>query len=129
MAATIAGVDGGYGEGDEGGVRVMWWCSVGNEENGGDVDGGVKPCTSTSGSQPSGKALADDVVTSHSIALEMLIVDVKPLNLRLLNNRSAHSDYLKHTQEEAVILREIVKQGKSKNPLNAYLDYACKYTK
>nr|GFA39469.1 hypothetical protein [Tanacetum cinerariifolium] len=33
----------------------------------------------------------------------------------LLNNWSAHSDYLKHTQEEAAILREIVEQGKSKN--------------
>nr|GEZ22788.1 hypothetical protein [Tanacetum cinerariifolium] len=54
-----------------------------------------------------GKALADDVVTSHSIAPEMLNVDVEPLNPRLLINRSAHSDYLKHTQEEAVILREI----------------------
>nr|GEU43890.1 hypothetical protein [Tanacetum cinerariifolium] len=31
-------VGGGYGEGNEGGVRVMCWCSVGNEENGGDVD-------------------------------------------------------------------------------------------
>nr|GEU52066.1 hypothetical protein [Tanacetum cinerariifolium] len=76
-----------------------------------------------------GKALADDVVTSYSIASEMLNVDVEPSNPRLLNNRSAHSDYLKHTHEEAMILREIVEQGKSKNPLNAYLDYACKYTK
>nr|GEX99358.1 retrovirus-related Pol polyprotein from transposon TNT 1-94 [Tanacetum cinerariifolium] len=76
-----------------------------------------------------GKALADDVVTSHSIALEMFNVDVEPLNPRLLNNRSAHSDYLKYTQEEAVKLREIVEQGKLQNPLTAYLDYACKYTK
>nr|GEX60469.1 retrovirus-related Pol polyprotein from transposon TNT 1-94 [Tanacetum cinerariifolium] len=71
-----------------------------------------------------GKALADDAVTSHFIALEMLNVDVEPLNPRLLNNRSAHSGYLKQIQEEAMILREIVEQGKSKNPLNAYLDYA-----
>nr|GFB60678.1 hypothetical protein [Tanacetum cinerariifolium] len=56
----------------------------------------------------------------------MLNVDVKPLNPRLLNNRSAHSDYLKHTQKEAAILKEIVEQGKSQNP---YLDSACKYTK
>nr|GEX79175.1 integrase, catalytic region, zinc finger, CCHC-type, peptidase aspartic, catalytic [Tanacetum cinerariifolium] len=70
------------------------------------------------------KALADDVVTSHSIAPEMFNVDVEPLNPRLLNNRSAHSDYLKYTQEEAATLREIVEQGKSKNPLNAYLDSA-----
>nr|GEV81471.1 integrase, catalytic region, zinc finger, CCHC-type, peptidase aspartic, catalytic [Tanacetum cinerariifolium] len=34
---------------------------------------------------------------------------------QLLSNRSAHSDYLKHTPEEAVILREIVEQGKSKS--------------
>nr|GEV00720.1 hypothetical protein [Tanacetum cinerariifolium] len=76
-----------------------------------------------------GKALADDAVTSHSINPEMLNVDVEPLNSRLLNNRSANSDYLKHTQEEALILREIVEQGKSQNPLNAYLDSAYKYTK
>nr|GEY78528.1 hypothetical protein [Tanacetum cinerariifolium] len=76
-----------------------------------------------------GKSLADDVVTSHSIASKMLNVDVESLNPRLLNNMSAHSDYLKHTQEEAAILEEIVEQGKSIIPLNAYLDYACKYTK
>nr|GEY75656.1 hypothetical protein [Tanacetum cinerariifolium] len=55
----------------------------------------------------------------------MLNVDVEPLNPRLLKNMSAHSDYLKHTQEEAASLREIVEQRKSKNPLNAYLDYVC----
>nr|GEW49805.1 uncharacterized mitochondrial protein AtMg00810-like [Tanacetum cinerariifolium] len=71
-----------------------------------------------------GKALVDDDVTSHSIAPEMLNVDMEPLNPRLLNNRSAHSDYLKHAQEEAAILREIVEQGKLQNPLNASLDYA-----
>nr|GEW47004.1 hypothetical protein [Tanacetum cinerariifolium] len=32
-------------------------------------------------------------------------------------------------EEEAVILKEIVEQGKSQNPLNAYLDSAYKYTK
>nr|GEW00097.1 hypothetical protein [Tanacetum cinerariifolium] len=70
-----------------------------------------------------GKALADDAVTSHSIAPEMLNVDVEPLNPRLLNNRLAHSDYLKHTQEEAAILREIMEQRKSKNPLNGVKPY------
>nr|GEY89624.1 hypothetical protein [Tanacetum cinerariifolium] len=72
-----------------------------------------------------GKTLADNAVISHYMALEMLNVDVEPLNPRLLKNRSAHSDYLKHTQEEAASLREIVEQEKSKNPLNAYLDYVC----
>ncbi|GKD53456.1 hypothetical protein Tco_1286843, partial [Tanacetum coccineum] len=48
---------------------------------------------------------------------------------RLLNNRIAHSGYLRHTQEQAVILREIVEQGKSQNSINNSLDYACMYTK
>ncbi|GJS50267.1 hypothetical protein Tco_0600388 [Tanacetum coccineum] len=58
-----------------------------------------------------GKALADNVVCKHTIDPKMLKIDVEYLNPGLLNNRSAHSDYLKHTQEEAVILREIVEQG------------------
>ncbi|GJY35918.1 integrase, catalytic region, zinc finger, CCHC-type containing protein [Tanacetum coccineum] len=76
-----------------------------------------------------GKGLADNVVSKHTIDPEMLKIDVEYLNPRLVNNRSAHSDYLKHTQEEAAILREIMEQGKSKNPLNISLDSACKYTK
>ncbi|GJX41971.1 retrovirus-related pol polyprotein from transposon TNT 1-94 [Tanacetum coccineum] len=76
-----------------------------------------------------GKGLADNVVCKHTIDPEMLKIDVKYLNPRLLNNRSAHSDYLKHTQEEVAILIEIMEQGKSQNPLNESLDSACKYTK
>ncbi|GJW24724.1 integrase, catalytic region, zinc finger, CCHC-type containing protein [Tanacetum coccineum] len=49
----------------------------------------------------------------------MLKIDVEYLNHRLLNNRSAHSDYLKHTQEEAAILREI------HSKLNADSDLKC----
>ncbi|GKE22285.1 hypothetical protein Tco_1433797 [Tanacetum coccineum] len=55
----------------------------------------------------------------------MLKIDVEYLNPRLLNNRSVHSDYRKHTQEEAAILKEIVEHGKSLNPLNESLDSAC----
>ncbi|GJY53666.1 hypothetical protein Tco_0445330 [Tanacetum coccineum] len=76
-----------------------------------------------------GKDLADNVVTKHTIDPEMLKIDVEYLNPRLLNNRSVHSNYIKHTQEEAATLREIVEQGKSQNPLNTSLDSACKYTK
>ncbi|GJT32998.1 retrovirus-related pol polyprotein from transposon TNT 1-94 [Tanacetum coccineum] len=75
-----------------------------------------------------GKDLADNVVCKHTIDPEMLKIDVEYLNPRLLNNRSVHSDYLKHTQEEAAILREIVEHGKSQNPLNESLDSACKVT-
>nr|GEW76153.1 retrovirus-related Pol polyprotein from transposon TNT 1-94 [Tanacetum cinerariifolium] len=70
-----------------------------------------------------GKVVVDDVVTSHPIDLEMLKGDVSPLAPKLRNNRTAHSNYLRHTHEQTVILREIVKQGKSLNPLNNSLDY------
>ncbi|GJZ57758.1 retrovirus-related pol polyprotein from transposon TNT 1-94 [Tanacetum coccineum] len=76
-----------------------------------------------------GKELADNVVTKNTIDPEMLKIDVEPIASRLLNNRTAHSDYLRHTQEQAVILREVVEQGKSLNPLNNSFEYACKYTK
>nr|GEV27258.1 hypothetical protein [Tanacetum cinerariifolium] len=73
-----------------------------------------------------GKDLADDVVTSHFIAPEMLKVHMEPLSPKLLNNRTTHSDYLRHTQEQAVILKEVVEQEKSQNPFNNSLDHACK---
>ncbi|GKB51074.1 retrovirus-related pol polyprotein from transposon TNT 1-94 [Tanacetum coccineum] len=72
-----------------------------------------------------GKDLADNAVTQHIIDPEMLKTDAEYLNPRLLNNRSVHSNYIKHTQEEAAIRREIVEQGKSPNPLNTSLDSAC----
>nr|GEZ96301.1 hypothetical protein [Tanacetum cinerariifolium] len=50
------------------------------------------------------KALVDNVVTIHTIAPEMLKVDVEPLAPRLLNNMTVHSDYLRLTQEQAMIL-------------------------
>ncbi|GJX40853.1 retrovirus-related pol polyprotein from transposon TNT 1-94 [Tanacetum coccineum] len=73
-----------------------------------------------------GKDLADNVVTKHTIAPEMLKIDVEPIAPGLMNNRTTHSDYLRHTQEQAAILREIVEQGKSQNPLNNSLDSALK---
>ncbi|GJT40072.1 retrovirus-related pol polyprotein from transposon TNT 1-94, partial [Tanacetum coccineum] len=70
--------------------------------------------------------LADNIATKHPIAPEMLKIDVEPIAPRLLNNRTAHSNYLRHTQEQAAILREIVEQGKLQNPLNNSLDSALK---
>nr|GEV97024.1 hypothetical protein [Tanacetum cinerariifolium] len=72
-----------------------------------------------------GKALVDNVVTSHTIAPEMLKIDVEPIALKLLNNMIVHSDYLRQTQEQATILKKVVKQEKSHNPLNNSLDHAC----
>nr|GEW46143.1 integrase, catalytic region, zinc finger, CCHC-type, peptidase aspartic, catalytic [Tanacetum cinerariifolium] len=73
-----------------------------------------------------GKAIVDNPITTHTIDPEMLKVDVEPIAPRLLNNRSIHSDYLRLTQEQVVILREVVEQGKSLSPLNNSLDHAFK---
>ncbi|GJS83227.1 hypothetical protein Tco_0749768 [Tanacetum coccineum] len=45
------------------------------------------------------------------------------------NNRETHIYYLKHTMGQAAILREIVEQAKSLNPLNSASYSACKYGK
>nr|GEY41938.1 hypothetical protein [Tanacetum cinerariifolium] len=76
-----------------------------------------------------GKAVVNEAVTLHPIDPELLKIDVAPLAPKLRNNRTAHNDYLKHTQEEISTLREIVKNVRLLNPLNTSLDYACKYTK
>nr|GEV33486.1 hypothetical protein [Tanacetum cinerariifolium] len=75
------------------------------------------------------KAFVDNGVTTHTIAPEMRKIDMEPLVPRLLNIRTTHSNYLRLTQEQAVILREVVEQGKSQSPLNNSLNSACKYTK
>ncbi|GJY85835.1 retrovirus-related pol polyprotein from transposon TNT 1-94 [Tanacetum coccineum] len=76
-----------------------------------------------------GKDLADNVASKNIVAPEMFKINVEPITPRLLNNRTTHSGYLRHTQEQAAILREVVEQGKSQNPLNNSLDSTCKYTK
>nr|GEV71113.1 hypothetical protein [Tanacetum cinerariifolium] len=76
-----------------------------------------------------GKAIVNEAVTSHPIDPELLKIDVAPLALKFHNNRTAHTDYLRHTQEETATLREIVESDRLLNPLNTSLDYACKYTK
>nr|GEW68997.1 retrovirus-related Pol polyprotein from transposon TNT 1-94 [Tanacetum cinerariifolium] len=76
-----------------------------------------------------GKAVVNEAVPLHSIDPWLLKIDVAPLASKLRNNRTAHNDYLKHTQEETATLREIVEDERLLNPLNTSLDYACKYTK
>nr|GEV67236.1 retrovirus-related Pol polyprotein from transposon TNT 1-94 [Tanacetum cinerariifolium] len=70
------------------------------------------------------KDVVDEAVISHPIDPEMLKVDVAPLAPKLQNNRTIHSDYLKHTQKETATLREIVKHERSLKSLNTSLDYA-----
>ncbi|GKE06243.1 hypothetical protein Tco_1398261 [Tanacetum coccineum] len=75
-----------------------------------------------------GKALVDNAVTKHTINPEILKNDVEPITLNLLNNRTAHSAYIKHTQEEAAVLRDLVKHVKANYPPDHPLEYACRPT-
>nr|GFA42335.1 retrovirus-related Pol polyprotein from transposon TNT 1-94 [Tanacetum cinerariifolium] len=55
---------------------------------------------------------------------EKVLVDVTPVVPKLHKNRTAHTDYIRHTQEEAATLRKIVKSKRLLSPLNTSLDYA-----
>ncbi|GJR45642.1 retrovirus-related pol polyprotein from transposon TNT 1-94 [Tanacetum coccineum] len=73
-----------------------------------------------------GKNMLDNATTitnTTTIAPGMFKLDLDPLAPRLLKNRDAHIDYLKHTQEQAYILQGIVKQAKAKQPLDNALDF------
>ncbi|GJS44519.1 retrovirus-related pol polyprotein from transposon TNT 1-94 [Tanacetum coccineum] len=76
-----------------------------------------------------GKALVDNVVTKHTIDPEMLKIDVEPITPKLLDKRTAHSAYIKHTQEEAAVLRNLVDHVKANYPLDHSLESAYRYTK
>ncbi|GJY76920.1 retrovirus-related pol polyprotein from transposon TNT 1-94 [Tanacetum coccineum] len=76
-----------------------------------------------------GKVVVDNVVTKHIIDLEMLKIDVEPITPKFLNPRTAHSAYIKHTQEEATVLRDLVEHVKSSYPLDHSIESAYRYTK
>ncbi|GJS10804.1 retrovirus-related pol polyprotein from transposon TNT 1-94 [Tanacetum coccineum] len=76
-----------------------------------------------------GKALVDNAITKHNIDLEMLKTDVEPITPKLLNKRIAHSAYIKHTQEEAAVLRDLVEHVKANYPLNHSLESAFRKVK
>ncbi|GKB67344.1 retrovirus-related pol polyprotein from transposon TNT 1-94 [Tanacetum coccineum] len=60
---------------------------------------------------------------------ELHQVNVEPITPKLLNKRTAHSAYIKHSQEEAAVLRDLVDHIKANYPLDPLLESACKYTK
>ncbi|GJZ28017.1 retrovirus-related pol polyprotein from transposon TNT 1-94, partial [Tanacetum coccineum] len=76
--------------------------------------------------KPKGKALVDNAVTKHTIDPEMLNIDVEPITPKLLNKRTAHSAYIKHTQEEAAVLRNLVDHVEANYPLDHTLESACR---
>ncbi|GJS80378.1 hypothetical protein Tco_0730259 [Tanacetum coccineum] len=79
-----------------------------------------------------GKDIVDNaaqVSNATTIASEMYKLDPVTLAPKDKNNRETHIYYLKHTMEQATILREIVEQAKSLNPLDSTSYSACKYVK
>nr|GEW44256.1 hypothetical protein [Tanacetum cinerariifolium] len=78
------------------------------------------------------KATVDNVVqipSATTVVPGMFKLDLEPLAPKLMHNRESHIFYLKHTQDQADILRGIVKRAKSKQPLDSELDFACKHAK
>nr|GFA49441.1 hypothetical protein [Tanacetum cinerariifolium] len=76
-----------------------------------------------------GKAVLTEAISLNPVDPELLKVDVAPLVPKLRKNRTAHTDYIRHTLKEATTLREIVESERLHSPLNTSLVYACKYTK
>nr|GEZ24072.1 hypothetical protein [Tanacetum cinerariifolium] len=71
-----------------------------------------------------GKAVLTGAVSLNPIDHKLLKVDVAPLVPKLRKNRTAHTDYIRHTLDEAATLREIVESERLQSPLNSSLDYA-----
>nr|GEW24053.1 putative reverse transcriptase domain-containing protein [Tanacetum cinerariifolium] len=77
-----------------------------------------------------GKDVVDNaaqVSNATTIAPGMYKLDPITLAPTDKNNRVTHIYYLKHTMEQVSILREIVKQAKSLNPLDSASYSACKH--
>ncbi|GKA27659.1 retrovirus-related pol polyprotein from transposon TNT 1-94 [Tanacetum coccineum] len=76
-----------------------------------------------------GKNVIENVAPTNKakvIAPEMFKLDLEPLSPKVLKNRDAHIDYIKHTQENIDILRELVEHARVLKPLDNDLDSSCK---
>nr|GFC97612.1 hypothetical protein [Tanacetum cinerariifolium] len=79
--------------------------------------------------QLKGKEVLTKAVYLNPIDPALLQVDVVPLVPKLRKNKTAHIDYIRHTQEEVATLRELVESERLLSLLNTSLVYACKYTR
>ncbi|GJX51429.1 hypothetical protein Tco_0278274 [Tanacetum coccineum] len=69
------------------------------------------------------------VVEQCSTPKRMFKLDLEPLSPKVLKNKDAHIDYIKHTQENVDILQELVKHARVLRPLDSELDSTYKYAK
>ncbi|GKA52825.1 retrovirus-related pol polyprotein from transposon TNT 1-94 [Tanacetum coccineum] len=77
-----------------------------------------------------GKNVFDTAVSkpyATTIAPGMFKLNLYPLAPKVLKNKDAHLEYIKHSREHADILQEIVKSARALSPLDSNLDSACKY--
>nr|GFA16084.1 hypothetical protein [Tanacetum cinerariifolium] len=74
--------------------------------------------------QLKGKTVLNKAISLNPIDPALLQVDVVPLVPKLRKNRTAHIDYIRHTQEEVATLRELVESERLLSPLNTSLAYA-----
>ncbi|GJT60314.1 hypothetical protein Tco_1003847 [Tanacetum coccineum] len=68
-----------------------------------------------------GKNVVESAATkdnSNVVTPKVYKLDLQPFSHKLLKNKEAHVDYLKHTQENVDILREIVEQARELRPLD-----------
>ncbi|GKE25879.1 retrovirus-related pol polyprotein from transposon TNT 1-94, partial [Tanacetum coccineum] len=76
-----------------------------------------------------GKAVDKEAIETHSVDPNVSKDNMEPITPKLLNKRTAHSSYIKHTQEEALVLRDIVEHVKANYPHDSLLESAFRYTK
>ncbi|GKE21642.1 hypothetical protein Tco_1433154, partial [Tanacetum coccineum] len=63
----------------------------------------------------------------HIATSKVYKLDLKPLFPLVKYNKDAHVNYLKHTQENADTLCEIIEHARELRPLDSNLDSACKF--
>ncbi|GJR38686.1 retrovirus-related pol polyprotein from transposon TNT 1-94 [Tanacetum coccineum] len=76
-----------------------------------------------------GKALDKEAIETHSVDPNVSKDNMEPITPKLLNKRTAHSSYIKHTQEEALVVKDIVEHVKANYPHDSLLESAFRYTK
>nr|GEV54869.1 hypothetical protein [Tanacetum cinerariifolium] len=101
------------------------WCG-GSSRSGWGSAFGIRRKSFSAATEGGRKFKGEDIVDNASqasnattIAPGMYKLDSVTLAPKVKNNRETHIYYLKHTMEQLAILREIVEQAKSLNPLDS----------